>query len=46
MFEEGKVFERRAEVMAPFTNTVGFVDGDAGELAMRVDDAEDAAEVV
>lgn len=32
--------------MAPFGDAVGFVDGDAGELALGVDDTQEAAEVV
>jgi hypothetical protein len=33
-----------AEVVAPFGDAVGFVDGDAGELALRVDGLDVAAE--
>lgn len=35
-----------AEIVAPFADAVGLVDGDAGELALLVDDAELAAEMV
>ena len=33
-----------AEVVAPFRDAVGFVDGDAGELALGVDGLEVSAE--
>lgn len=38
--EVGEVQIRGAEVVAPFADAVGFVDGDAREFALRVDGCE------
>jgi hypothetical protein len=37
--EERELLERRTEVMTPFTDTMGFVDGDTGQFALGVDDS-------
>lgn len=42
--EVGEMGVGGAEVVAPFGDAVGFVDGDAGELALRVDGHEVLAE--
>ena len=42
--EMGKVGVGGAEVVAPFGDTVGFVDGDTGELVLGVDGLQVAAE--
>lgn len=42
--EVGEVGVCGAEVVAPFGDAVGFVDGDTGELALRVDSVEVLAE--
>ena len=40
----GEVGVGRAEVVTPFGDAVGFVDGDAGELTLGVNSLEVAAE--
>ena len=46
LFEEIELFEAWAEVMAPFGDTVGFVDGDPGKLFLLVDGAEVSSKVI
>lgn len=45
-FEEVQLFERRAEVMAPFGYAVSLVDGNAGQFALLMDGTKTLAEVV
>lgn len=44
--EPAQTLKVLAEVVAPLADAVGLIDGDAGELALLVDDAELAAEMV
>jgi hypothetical protein len=44
--EEGQLLERRPEIVAPFADTMGFIDCNTGKLFLGVDDPEDLAEVI